>query len=820
MHLKSCCHLLIPIIILTNMLLPYRLLSNELSRNDCMNTYLQYRRSLIKTEKNTQRINFLSSCFRADIIPRFLRFRIPNNGTFDQKSVFEFQKGLLRKELYRAKQDQLTLQNKLCEKRKEIQTRINERLLPSVALYSRQSAREARKDVKNIHRKKLLALSEEQERPLFNVKNTVILHELDEEPPRYVIDTLSLGPKNSVLERFNPHDILAEIDGLLNDCKQNNVTEEVISDINIKTINYIKKCKKQKASKHIQATKRYLKDRNLLAVPFDKGVGICLMKKEAYEEKLLAILQLEQFEKIVDTRKNAKHAIFKEEERVVGVLKELKNQGKIDEVTFERMLPIKGLHSQPARLYGLAKVHKTGIPTRPVLSMPGSIYHPIAKIVTEWLNVVPECKINTSTKKVADSLKEIELEEDEVMVSFDVSSLYTNVPVQEAINVCSDLLFNGDHELPPVDKETFKTLLELCTCNVVMKTHDGFYRQTDGLAMGSPPAPLMANGWLAKYDPRIKENSKLYARYMDDILKDMKRDKVQQKLAEINSYHPSLKFTIEEENEQSALPFLDMLIYRTGTSLHSTWYNKPTDTGLVMNYHALAPTKYKRSVVAGFVYRIHRACSSWKNFHSSLSKAKKVLEQNQYPPNFYEPIIEKAIEKILFPADPENGNHNGNTPEQADTTPKKLIFIEYRGKVTDNYCRALRKINAPCQPVLTLRKLKTIMPSLKPAIDKQVRSHIVYRITCPRCKSCYIGASTRCLGVRFGEHKGPSKPVGKHLRKCNALQYVSLESVEVLASTTRSERYLFTLEALWQKEERPKINTKDEFKRHELTIMW
>ena len=76
------------------------------------------------------------------------------------------------------------------------------------------------------------------------------------------------------------------------------------------------------------------------------------------------------------------------------------------------------------------------------------------------------------------------------------------------------------------------------------------------------------------------------------------------------------------------------------------------------------------------------------------------------------------------------------------------------------------------------------------------------------------------LGVRFGEHKGPSKPVGKHLRKCNALQYVTLESVEILASTTRSERYLFTLEALWQKEERPKINTKDEFKRHELTIMW
>ena len=99
-----------------------------------------------------------------------------------------------------------------------------------------------------------------------------------------------------------------------------------------------------------------------------------------------------------------------------------------------------------------------------------------------------------------------------------------------------------------------------------MQTHDGFYRQTDGLAMGSPPAPLLANGWLSKYDPMIKGDAKLYARYMDDILRSIKRAEVQQKLREINSYHPSLQFTIEEE-EDGMLPVLDMLIIRNGTSL-------------------------------------------------------------------------------------------------------------------------------------------------------------------------------------------------------------------------------------------------------------
>ena len=64
--------------------------------------------------------------------------------------------------------------------------------------------------------------------------------------------------------------------------------------------------------------------------------------------------------------------------------------------------------------------------------------------------------------------------------------------------------------------------MKLYTFNVLMKTHKGFYRQTDGLAMGSPPAPLIANGWLSTYDPRIRENAKVYARYMDDILRSIK----------------------------------------------------------------------------------------------------------------------------------------------------------------------------------------------------------------------------------------------------------------------------------------------------------
>ena len=51
--------------------------------------------------------------------------------------------------------------------------------------------------------------------------------------------------------------------------------------------------------------------------------------------------------------------------------------------------------------------------------------------------------------------------------------------------------------MKPVSKETFIELATMSNCNVLMLTHDGFYRQKDGLAMGSPPAPILANGWLS-----------------------------------------------------------------------------------------------------------------------------------------------------------------------------------------------------------------------------------------------------------------------------------------------------------------------------------
>ena len=103
-----------------------------------------------------------------------------------------------------------------------------------------------------------------------------------------------------------------------------------------------------------------------------------------------------------------------------------------------------------------------------------------------------------------------------------MTSLYTNVPVVEATNHCTDHLYSGKYKKPPVDRATFKELLKVCSSDDIMQTNDGYFRQVDGLAMGSPPAPRLENGWL-RFDSVVKGDAKLYSRYMDDILRDIRR---------------------------------------------------------------------------------------------------------------------------------------------------------------------------------------------------------------------------------------------------------------------------------------------------------
>ena len=287
-----------------------------------------------------------------------------------------------------------------------------------------------------------------------------------------------------------------------------------------------------------------------------------------------------------------------------------------------------------------------------------------------------------------------------------------------------------------------------------------------------------------------------------------RRIKVQTKLSEINNLNKSLKFTIEEEDENCSIPFLDMKIIRTGRRLASTWYTKPTDTGLTMNFHSLSPLRYKRSTVISLIHRIFRSCSTWDYFHQSIVKAKRILKQNQYPASFYEPIIEKTLNKILS----EQKVKENETEKDKEDLHK--LFVEYCGVVSDKFEKSLKQIKAPCKVIFTSRKTKTCLPSLKSTIEKPLKSWIVYHFQCPRCNASYVGLSGRHLLTRFKEHT--RSVVGKHFKQCG--NDVTLDHVNIIDRSTKSFKHLMVLEALWIEEIKPSLNTKDEYKSHQLVI--
>ena len=111
--------------------------------------------------------------------------------------------------------------------------------------------------------------------------------------------------------------------------------------------------------------------------------------------------------------------------------------------------------------------------------------------------------------------------------------------------------------------------------------------------------------------------------------------------------------------------------------------------------------------------------------------------------------------------------------------------MQYKGVPTENLIKQLKRSNAPVQRILTLQKQKTYLPTLKPVVKEQLRRHVVYKLTCPGCQSCYDDKTSRQLITRFKEHKNQrNKPVRKHVDR-NTVKFLQLSDIDILASTKR-----------------------------------
>ena len=96
-----------------------------------------------------------------------------------------------------------------------------------------------------------------------------------------------------------------------------------------------------------------------------------------------------------------------------------------------------------------------------------------------------------------------------------------------------------------------------------------------------------------------------------------------------NSLHKNVQFTLEKDKIEGDLAFLDININVSSESnITCHWYQKSTDTGIIVNFRSCAPLQHKKNVVQGTVHRVFNANSNWLAFDQALEKNKNCWTKN------------------------------------------------------------------------------------------------------------------------------------------------------------------------------------------------
>jgi hypothetical protein len=121
-------------------------------------------------------------------------------------------------------------------------------------------------------------------------------------------------------------------------------------------------------------------------------------------------------------------------------------------------------------------------------------------------------------------------------------------------------------------------------------------------------------------------------------------EKLKEFLSHINSLRPTIQFTLETETGDS-LPFLDVLVYRNGTSLLTKVYRKPTHTGRYLHLNSNHPPHVKRGVVHSLINRAIALCTEKQEYAKEVVKIRKDLATNWYPQHIINSVLKRSVAK-------------------------------------------------------------------------------------------------------------------------------------------------------------------------------
>ena len=571
-------------------------------------------------------------------------------------------------------------------------------------------------------------------------------------------------------------------------------------------------------------------DDSIVCLPADKGKCVVVLDKSEYQEKCDALLSdTKTYTKL--GKRNPTSGYKKN-----GLVPLLTKYYEVDkQINKDEHFFLYPTTETPPKFYGLPKIHKNGRPLRPIVSSIGSITYPSSKYLARILKPLvgqTEHHIKNSAEYV-DKVKHERVEDDETIVSHDVVSLFTSVPVDKAVTVIHNRLL-ADDTLAERTCMSVANLVELLSfvLNTTYFIYNGvYYKQIHGAAMGSPVSPIVCNLYLEELE-QLAISTALHPpawwyRYVDDTNSKHKKARVQEFTDFLNSLDEDIQWTHElparVDDEDQALAFLDSLsCVQIDGSLKVKVYRKATHTDWYLNWDSCHPVEHKLSVIRTLYHRATSVVTHPEDQEAEFNYIDTALTRCGYPQWSLEHIRTLHQAKLLL---------NSQTPpataadsETTDKTKTPVVTLPHIPGLTEKLQRVFFNHGVKvCQK--PTNKLRSILTLPKDKSEKGDITGPVYYIPCSGsdhpCSEFYIGETDRALWTRFLEHRRPcsvdKSEVAQHLHVESPGHQIDFTDAKVL---DRDHRWFErgVREAIYIRAQEPTLNRNQG--RYTLPAVW
>ena len=409
---------------------------------------------------------------------------------------------------------------------------------------------------------------------------------------------LSYGLKHSVTPKRIPTEtIVSSVEAVLS--RQRDLSESAKDNIRSRIASTVQSASipdNNLTKDEQQALKRLKNDNNIVILPADKGRVTVVMDKTDYFDKMDALVNDKQtYEEL---KRDPTPALQRKLNSKILTLK------KTDAIDTQRYYRLRCSVPQPPKLYGLPKLHKPSIPMRPIVSFCGSPTYQLSRYLTTILQPLTDKSRRKlqSTENFIDAIKTVQIPDDYKLVSFDVKSLFTSIPLQLALQ-CTETAIQQSTVKLPLPTEDIMDLLNLCLTSTYFQYNGKHYKQLHGTAMGSPVSVVVAEIVMQHVEERAlatcRQTIPLWLRYVDDTFTAVYKDEIDDFHDHLNEQNAGIQFTREIE-ENGKLPFLDCLVSRDNNELRTTVYRKPTHTDRLLDESFYNPTSHKVTTIKTF----------------------------------------------------------------------------------------------------------------------------------------------------------------------------------------------------------------------------